>query len=125
MLNPELNILLAEDDKDARYLIQRIISRSLPTAAVNEIGDGRAALRQFEESGADLLIVDQRLPMLPGIELIREVRARDAAVPIILISSTPSTESEAFGTGINHFVDKANLLRDLPPILSALLLKAV
>ena len=117
-------ILIVEDDPDARFLIQRIIGKDHPTAAVSEASDGQAGLQQFVDHGADLLIIDQRIPRLNGLDLAREIRSRDAGVPIILISSTPSVQMDPFGAGINHFVDKANLLRDLPLFLTQLAGKA-
>jgi DNA-binding response OmpR family regulator len=113
-----LNILIIEDDKDSRFLIQHVLKKLYPLAAVTEISDGASGLRKFLTDGADLLIVDQRIPELNGLDLVREVRARDAGVPIILISNTPHEELEVFGSGINHFLDKAHLLRDLPILLS-------
>lgn len=118
----DLSILLVEDDKDARFLINRVIARNLP-AAVSEITDGETALRRFLETGADLLIVDHKIPLLSGLDLIRAVRARDAAVPIILVSNTPTALEDAFGCGINHFLDKAHLLRDLPVFLNSVFQK--
>ena len=66
-------------------------------------------------------IVDHKIPMMSGLDLIREVRSRDAAVPIILISNTPTANDDAYGAGITHFLDKAHLLRDLPLFLNAAL----
>ena len=118
MSKSALHILIIEDDKDTRFLIQHVLKKQYPSAVVTEISDGGAGLREFVKNGAGLLIVDQRIPELNGLDLVREVRARDAGVPIILISNTPHDDLDVFGSGINHFLDKANLLRDLPQLLS-------
>lgn len=118
MSHPVPRILIVEDDKDSRFLIHHVLKKEYPTARVSEVSDGISGLKAFFEDGADVLIVDQRIPELSGLDLVREVRSRDAAVPIILISNTRSEDLDVFGSGINHFLDKAHLLRDLPILLS-------
>ncbi len=118
MSQPALHFLIIEDDKDARFLIQHVLKKHYPSAAVSEASDGIAGMREFLENGADVLIVDQRIPALNGLDLVREVRARNAGVPIILISNTSPEELDVFGSGINHFLDKARLLQDLPLLLT-------
>ena len=118
MSQSAVHVLVIEDDSDARFLIQHVIKKHYPFATVSEMSDGVAGLREFVKNGADVLIVDQRIPGLNGLELVREVRARDAGVPIILISNTSPEELDLFGSGINHFLDKANLMQNLPLFLS-------
>jgi DNA-binding response OmpR family regulator len=118
MSQPAIQVLIVEDDKDSRFLIHHVLKKHYPSAVASEATDGATGLRKFLENGANLLIVDQRIPELNGLDLVREVRARDAGVPIILISNTPSEDLDVFGSGINHFLDKAHLLQGLPLFLS-------
>ena len=40
---------------------------------------GQEALRLYEKSGADLMVIDHDLPLLNGADLVRELRTRKAA----------------------------------------------
>ncbi|MDB6067959.1 MAG: response regulator receiver protein [Pedosphaera sp.] len=122
---PDVQILIAEDDKDSRFLMRRVIQKSFPQAIITEMSDGESVLKRFMDTGADLLIVDHKIPVMSGLDLISGVRFINTTVPIILVSNSPNVEQEAAGSGINYFLDKANLLRDLPVFLAEALGKEV
>lgn len=45
-------------------------------------------LEQLERGGYDLLLTDFRMPGMTGIELVEHLRARDAALPVIMLTAT-------------------------------------
>lgn len=105
--------------------MRRVILKNFPQAIITEISDGESALKQFMDTGADLLIVDQKIPVMNGLDLISGVRFINTTVPIILVSNSPGVEQEAAGCGINYFLNKAHLLKDLPVFLAEALGKGV
>jgi CheY-like chemotaxis protein len=76
---------------------------------IAEAADGVEALRLFEATGTDLMVIDQNLPSLGGTDLVRELRARKAALPIVMVSSFPAIRWEAMAAGATSFVSKDDI----------------
>ena len=51
--------------------------------------NGTDGLAQLERGGYDLLLTDFRMPGMTGIELVERVRARDADLPVIMLTASP------------------------------------
>ena len=123
MAHHERRILIADDDKDFRFLMRHVIRKNQPSATVIEATDGEAAGKLFLENGADLAIVDHKIPYLSGLDLVALIRKTNANIPIIFVSNSPAAEDESTGYGITHFLNKANLMLELPGLLHATLPK--
>ena len=65
-------ILVVDDDRHTRILLDRLFSKS---ASVSLALDGAEARRMFAADDFNLVLMDQRLPDANGIELLREFRA--------------------------------------------------
>ncbi len=76
-------ILIADDDADFRALLRDILEPE--GHRVVEASDGSAALELLRRVRADLIIADQRMPRVSGIDLLREVRAQ-SATPFVLLT---------------------------------------
>jgi len=62
-------------------------------------GDGKAGLEQFLERGPfHVLLVDLQMPRMSGLELMREVRSRDADVVCIIITAHATIDTAVEGT---------------------------
>ena len=120
--NLNRHFIVVDDDKDVRYLIRRVISRSYPAARISEAADGLEALKIFEGAGADLMIIDHNLPSWNGADLIRELRSRAVKIPLVLMSNFPAVGDLAMAAGATSFVDKREInpcLADYLPTLLA------
>ena len=58
--------------------------------AVHTYGGGAEVLRDGGLNGFDCFVVDQRMPVMTGLELILELRERNIDAPAILIISQPN-----------------------------------
>ena len=103
--------------------MRHVIRKNQPSATVIEATDGEAAGKLFLENGADLAIVDHKIPYLSGLDLVALIRKTNANIPIIFVSNSPAAEDESTGYGITHFLNKANLMLELPGLLHATLPK--
>jgi len=67
-----------------------------------------AFLQAFEVEGFDLLLTDLKLPEMDGVAVLKEVRARDPQLPVILITAhaTLRTAIEAIRQGAFDYVEK-------------------
>lgn len=76
--------IIAMDDNEQMLAI---IARTLRAEHdVSPAVDGKAGLELFDRQGADLVLVDLNMPEMDGMEVIRELRARQANLPIVAIS---------------------------------------
>jgi DNA-binding response OmpR family regulator len=62
-------ILIAEDDEDLRLLLRLVVQRA--GHEVEGVGDGVAALRAISRGGYDLVVLDNMMPGMTGLEVLR------------------------------------------------------
>jgi two-component system, OmpR family, response regulator ChvI len=80
---------------------------------VTSFADGGEALAYFESGGdADVMLLDWRMPQLTGIEVLRAMRRRGIAIPVIFLTALSDDiyEEAALAGGAVDFIDKARRL---------------
>ena len=83
-------ILVADDDKGIRDLISTVLAGA--GFNVNAASDGQQAWEALLHEQYDLLITDNEMPRLVGIELIERIRDAGMSVPIIIASGSFTME---------------------------------
>ncbi|HEY7033323.1 MAG TPA: response regulator [Thermomicrobiales bacterium] len=78
-------ILVVDDDRPIADVLADLLCDE--GYDVRTAYDGQAALREFEREPVDLILSDVSMPRLDGPALIRQLRARGRAVPVILMSA--------------------------------------
>jgi len=91
--NPPHRILVVEDDRALRQINAAALIHS--GYAVDVAEDGAAAWEALQANGYDLLITDNSMPRLTGIELLKKLRAARMAVPVIMATTTLPTQELA------------------------------
>ncbi len=101
-----MKVLVAEDDVNIRGGLVEILEAE--GYAVVAVGDGAGALMEFGAHQPDFLLLDIMMPGLDGYEVCREVRRRDADVPIIFISAKSEEVDRVLGLelGADDFINK-------------------
>jgi CheY-like chemotaxis protein len=123
MAQRDFKFIIVDDEKAARYLIRHVIEEHYPSANISEAADGEAALQLYDKYGADLMVIDHHMPFLSGTELVKTLRERKAAIPLVMVSNHSNVKSDAMYAGLTYFVDKRNLLHQLTEFLPVLLPK--
>ncbi|MGD0668064.1 MAG: response regulator [Bryobacteraceae bacterium] len=77
-------VLLVDDNPDG-LLVRRQLLEELGLEVETAL-NGEEGLQRFECGRYDVVVTDYRMPRMDGIEMIRQIRARDAAARIILLS---------------------------------------
>lgn len=80
--NPLHHILVVEDDTSIRQLIAAMLKRS--GYAVDAAKDGAAAWEALNADSYDLLITDNSMPKVTGVELLKKLRAARMELPVIM-----------------------------------------
>jgi CheY-like chemotaxis protein len=87
---PKYHILLVEDN----VIIRRLSAQALGRAGyeVDTAGDGLSGWEALRNQHYDLLITDNEMPGLSGLEMVRSLRAALSTVPVILASGGMDAE---------------------------------
>lgn len=105
--------LVVDDSAMDRRLAGTLLKRAglEPIYAEN----GAAALAAIEASPPDIVVTDMQMPEMDGLELVQEIRARGAHVPVILMTAHGSEELavKALQRGAASYVPKRSLAHDL------------
>jgi CheY-like chemotaxis protein len=78
-------ILVVDDDRPIADVLADLLCDE--GYDVRTVYDGQAALREFERQPVDLILSDVSMPRLDGPTLVRYLRERGRAVPVILMSA--------------------------------------
>ncbi|NIS82392.1 MAG: response regulator [Anaerolineales bacterium] len=100
-------ILIVDDSEDIRVVIEENIL--VPAGyEVKTVGDGLSALTVAHELEPDLVITDNQMPNLTGIELIRRLHRDKPHIPIILMTSegSESLAVDAMRAGASDYLTK-------------------
>jgi len=100
-------ILVIDDEKNIRTMIGLALKQQ--GHAVDLAEDGRSGLNAFDAGcGFDLVLLDQRMPEIDGLEVLREMRRRrpDARVVMITAFGTIDLAVDAMKSGAADFLRK-------------------
>jgi two-component system KDP operon response regulator KdpE len=105
MSAPALRVLVVDDEPPIRKLLR--MSLSTQGYEILEAPNGKAAL-ELLANNPDLVILDLGLPDIPGLEVLRTMRGRNEALPIVVLSSRAdeSAKVEALDLGADDYVTK-------------------
>jgi DNA-binding response OmpR family regulator len=85
-INLPQRILLADDD----YFLRQLEAEVLRCAGfeVDEVGDGAAAWDLLQTETYDLLITDNNMPLVFGVELVKRIQAAQMFLPVIMATGS-------------------------------------
>lgn len=81
-----LRILLADDHTVVRQGLRKVLEARPEWQVVAEAGDGREAVRLAEETAPDIAILDVAMPLLNGIEAVRQIARKVPATRTLVLS---------------------------------------
>ncbi len=83
-------ILMVEDEVDLRRLNREVLMEA--GYQVDAAEDGAVAWSALQLFDYDLLLTDNHMPKLTGVELIKKLRSEAMTLPVILVSGAMPTE---------------------------------
>lgn len=99
-------VLVIDDDKSARLLLERVLTRAGHTVTL--VDSGEQGLLLLSKQPYDLIITDKNLPGIDGLEVLRLARTKLPSLQAIVITGfpTPETKSSAKDLGVFSYVTK-------------------
>jgi DNA-binding response OmpR family regulator len=89
--SPPLRILVVEDDISVRHLSTSMLKSS--GFQVDAAEDGAAGWDALHTNSYDLLITDNSMPKLSGVELVEKLRSEHMTLPVVMASGAIPTEA--------------------------------
>jgi two-component system chemotaxis response regulator CheY len=115
--------LIVDDEDDMRALLRVVLSDGSGTIdVVGEASDGTEALEKWRTIRPDVIVLDQRMPGLTGMEVAERILAEDPRQPIVLFSAylTEAMRERARQMGVVECISKEEMF-SLPEAINRLL----
>ena len=116
-----MRILVVEDDKKVASFIQGGLQRE--GHAVDVLHDGGGAGAQACTVDYDAVVLDLMLPERSGFQVLRDIRARKAEIPVMILTAKDGIDERVTGldSGADDYMVKPFALAELSARLRALL----
>jgi DNA-binding response OmpR family regulator len=115
-------VLVIEDEADIRRILKDLLEAQ--GFYVVELSTGHAVLHQIELHRPDVLLVDQMMPGISGVEIIAQIRkdGLHASLPIIMVTGLSGEEDKVkvLNLGADDYVTKPFLPKELAARINAL-----
>jgi DNA-binding response OmpR family regulator len=110
---PMDTVLVVEDSRPMQRTLQRLFEAD--GLQVQIASDGVAGLESFRKRAPNIVVLDLKLPHLPGKELCRAFKAQAPAVPIVVLSANAEVEDKVLllELGADDYVTKPFSPREL------------
>ena len=110
MHDSPIRVLLCDDSSLMRRLIVSTVKTMPDILVVSEAVDGQDALNKLPSVRPDVVVMDIKMPVMDGIQAVREIRKTDRKLPVIMFSSLTTEGADAtvdaISAGANDFVIK-------------------
>jgi two-component system invasion response regulator UvrY len=116
-------VLLVEDHPIFRRGLKEILSGKPQFTAVGEAEDAVKALRLLRKERWDAVVLDVNLPGKSGLELLKELKAADSKVPVLVLSVYPEEQYAVrmLKAGASGYLTKSRTPEELIGALTKLL----
>ena len=109
-MSGNIRVMICDDSSLMRRLMSSTLNQSDRLTVVCEAVHGRDALNKLPETRPDVVIMDVQMPVLDGIDTVREIRKVDRKLPVIVFSALTHRGAdatlEAMSAGASDFVTK-------------------
>lgn len=108
-MNKNLKILVVDDFSTMRRIVKNLLNE-LGFSDISEADDGKTALPMLQNGHFDFVVTDWNMPGMPGIELLKAIRAdeRLKGIPVLMVTAEAQREQiiEAAKAGVSGYIVK-------------------
>ncbi|HEX8961768.1 MAG TPA: response regulator transcription factor [Rhodocyclaceae bacterium] len=116
-----MKLLLVEDDPLLGDGLRAALGRA--GFSVTWLRDGKSALNAAQAGSFVAMVLDIGLPVMDGMEVLRELRAANSALPVLLLTARDTTRDKVIGLerGADDYLVKTADMEELIARLRALI----
>lgn len=107
--DPNMKILVVDDMSTMRRIVKNIL-KQLGFSNMDEAENGQEALSKLRGDTFGFVVSDWNMPVMPGIEMLRAIRADEKLkhIPVLMVTAEAQKENlvEAIQAGVNNYVVK-------------------
>lgn len=114
-----ISVLVVDDQADIRLLVRTLITTANDGLECNiEAESGEAAIAYLDAGDATVIVLDQMMPGMTGVETAQLILGRHPDQRIILFSAYLDAQlrTEAHSLGIRECIDKRNFDHVVPAV---------
>src|ERR1051325_1555999 len=113
-----MKLLIAEDEKNLGLVLQKELSRL--GHRVTLVHDADAAIRTAREADFEVALLDIMMPVMGGIEVLRELRQQEQPPEVLMMTghATVETALQAMKLGAYDYLTKPCHIRELEAIIN-------
>ena len=118
-----MRVLIADDSAAVRQRLKTMLSELPGIEIVGQAEDAPQARESILELRPDVVILDIRMPMGSGIEVLRDIKQRKHAPVVIMLTNYPYPQyrKRCLDAGADFFLDKSGEFNKIIGILEKLL----
>lgn len=121
IMSDTIHLLYAEDNAQDVDLTRAHFAREAPDIQVEIAGSGADCLARLAEQAFDLLLLDNCLPDMDGVDVLAKLRADGRTLPVVMVTGTGDEDvvMRALRAGAADYVSKSdpNYRATLPDLL--------
>ena len=106
----KIKVLVVDDSVVVRSLISDVLSSDSNIEVIGVAANGKIAIQKITQSNPDIVTLDVEMPIMDGIETLREIRRIRPKLPVIMFSSVTERGAavtlEALSIGASDYVTK-------------------
>ena len=108
-MNKNMKILVVDEFSTMRRIVRNLLNE-LGFQDITEADDGSTALPLLKAGSFDFVVTDWNMPGMPGIELLKAIRADDKLrhLPVLMVTAEAQREQiiEAAKAGVSGYIIK-------------------
>lgn len=109
-MNPEINILIAEDEENIALALKAILNKALDEPLITTVNNGDSALDAVYKSTYQLIISDWNMPGMTGIDFLTALRSSETTknIPFLMLTAREDMPSvlSALESGVTGYLAK-------------------
>jgi len=118
-----MNILIADDSSDFRERIRNLVLRQKGVHVVGECDNGLEALQLLKEKEPDMIILDIRMPLMNGIQVIKMIKGSGIKISVCVLTNYPFKQyrKRCLQLGADYFFNKSKDFGKITQVIDKIL----
>jgi two-component system chemotaxis response regulator CheY len=109
LMDLKMKVLIVDDFATMRRILRNIL-KQIGFTDIAEADDGVTALKELKKGKYDLILCDWNMPEMPGIDLLKTLKADEQLkdIPFVMVTAEAQKDNiiEAVKTGVSSYIVK-------------------